>query len=39
VETTSAREAEEFPLLEALVRERMMKTQQAGNGIVNVVVI
>jgi hypothetical protein len=29
-EGTSAREAEESPLLEAVARERLVKTQQAG---------
>jgi hypothetical protein len=28
-ERNSAREAEEFPLLESVARERLMKTQQA----------
>jgi hypothetical protein len=32
-------EAEEFPLLEAVVRERLVKTQQAGKGLAGVVVI
>jgi hypothetical protein len=30
---TSAWEAEEFPLLEAVARERLMKTQQAGKRL------
>jgi hypothetical protein len=38
-EITSGREAEESPLLESVAREKLMKTQQAGNGIVSVVVI
>jgi hypothetical protein len=29
-ERTGAHEAEEFPLLKDIVRERLMKTQQAG---------
>jgi hypothetical protein len=33
------REAEESPLLEAGVRERLVKTQQARKGLVNAVVI
>jgi hypothetical protein len=32
-ERTWAREAEESPLLEAVVRERLVKTQQAGKGL------
>jgi hypothetical protein len=27
------REAEEFPLLETVARERLVKTQQAGKGL------
>jgi hypothetical protein len=34
-----ARETEESPLLEAVVRERLMKTQQAGKGLAGAVVI
>jgi hypothetical protein len=34
-----AREAEESPLLEAFSRERLVKTQQAGKGILGAVVI
>jgi hypothetical protein len=34
-----AREGEEFPLLEAVVRQRMVKTQQAGKGLAGTVVI
>jgi hypothetical protein len=36
---TWAREAEESPLLEAVARERLVKTQQAGKGLADVVVI
>jgi hypothetical protein len=36
---TSAREAEGSPLLEAVARERLVKTQQAGKGLAGVVVI
>jgi hypothetical protein len=36
---TSAREAEESPLLEAVARERLLKTQQAGRGLARAVVI
>jgi hypothetical protein len=32
-------EAEESPLLEAVVRERLVKTQQAGKGLAGAVVI
>jgi hypothetical protein len=32
-ERTWAREAEEFPLLEAVARELPVKTQQAGKGL------
>jgi hypothetical protein len=32
-------EAEESPLLEAIARERLMKTQQAGRSIAGAVVI
>jgi hypothetical protein len=32
-------EAEEPPLLEAIARERLVKTQQAGKGLAGVVVI
>jgi hypothetical protein len=32
-------EAEEFPLLDAVVREWLVKTQQAGKGLVGAVVI
>jgi hypothetical protein len=35
----SAREAEEFPLLEAVARERLLKTQQARKGLAGAVVI
>jgi hypothetical protein len=31
-------EAEEFPLLEAVARERQEKTQKTGNGLVGAVV-
>jgi hypothetical protein len=34
-----AREAEECPLLEAAARERLVKTQQAGQGLAGAVVI
>jgi hypothetical protein len=33
------REAEESPLLEAIARERLVKTQQAGKGLADAVVI
>jgi hypothetical protein len=33
------REAEEFPLLEAVARERLVKKQKAGKGIAGAVVI
>jgi hypothetical protein len=36
---TRAREAEEFPLLESIARERLVKTQQAGKGLACSVVI
>jgi hypothetical protein len=36
---TSEHEAEEFPLLEAVARERLVKTQQAGKGLAGAVVI
>jgi hypothetical protein len=32
-------EAEESPLLEAIARERLVKTQQAGNDLAGAVVI
>jgi hypothetical protein len=32
-------EAEESPLLEAVARERLVKTQQAGKGLTGAVVI
>jgi hypothetical protein len=32
-------EAEESPLLEAVARERLVKTQQAGKGLAGAVVI
>jgi hypothetical protein len=32
-------EAEEYPLLEAVARERMVKTQQAGRELAGTVVI
>jgi hypothetical protein len=38
-ERTGAREAEESSLLEAVVRERMVKAQQAGKCLASVVVI
>jgi hypothetical protein len=38
-ERTLALEAEETPLLETVVRERLMKTQQAGKGLAGAVVI
>jgi hypothetical protein len=34
-----AREAEESPLLEAVARERLVKTEQAGKGLAGAVVI
>jgi hypothetical protein len=36
---TWTREAEELPLLEAVARERLVKTQQMGKGLVGAVVI
>jgi hypothetical protein len=36
---TWARETEESPLLEAVAREQLVKTQQAGKGLVGVVAI
>jgi hypothetical protein len=33
------REAEVFPLLQAVARERLVKTQQAGEGLAGAVVI
>jgi hypothetical protein len=36
---TKTCEAEESPMLEAAVREQLVKTQQAGKGLVGVVVI
>jgi hypothetical protein len=36
---TCARDAEESPLLEAVLCEQLVKTQQAGKGLVGVVVI
>jgi hypothetical protein len=33
------REAEESPLLEAVVRERLVKIEQAGKGLAGAVVI
>jgi hypothetical protein len=36
---TGVCEAEESPLLEAIVRERLVKTQQAGKGLAGAVVI
>jgi hypothetical protein len=38
-EKTWAREAEECSLLEAVARERMVKTHQAGKGLVDAVVV
>jgi hypothetical protein len=38
-ERTRAREAEESPLLEAIAKERLVKTQQAGKGLADGVVI
>jgi hypothetical protein len=38
IEDLSA-EAEESPLLEAVTRERLVKTQQAGKGLASAVVI
>jgi hypothetical protein len=32
-------EAEEYPLLEAIAREWLVKTQQAGKGIAGAVII
>jgi hypothetical protein len=34
-----AREAEEFPLLETVARERMIKAKQAGKSLADAVVI
>jgi hypothetical protein len=36
---TSAREAEESPLLEAVARERLVKIKQAGRGLAGAVEI
>jgi hypothetical protein len=36
---SSAHQAKVSPLLEAVARERMMKTQQAGKGLAGAVVI
>jgi hypothetical protein len=36
---TSVREAEEYPLLKAIARERLVKTKQAGKGLAGAVVI
>jgi hypothetical protein len=36
---SSAWEAEEFPLLQAIARERLVKTQQAGKGLAGAVAI
>jgi hypothetical protein len=36
---TSAREAEEYPLFEAVARERLMKTEQVGGGLAGTMVI
>jgi hypothetical protein len=36
---TWAREAEEHPLLVAVARERLVKTQQTGKGLAGAVVI
>jgi hypothetical protein len=36
---TWGREAKESPLLEAVARERLVKTQQAGQGLAGAVVI
>jgi hypothetical protein len=33
------RESEEYPLLEAFTRERLVKPQQAGKGLAGAVVI
>jgi hypothetical protein len=33
------REAEVFPLLQAVTRKRLVKTQQAGKGLADTVVI
>jgi hypothetical protein len=38
-ERTSGREAKESQLLEAVARERLVKRQQAGKGLVGAVVI
>jgi hypothetical protein len=38
-EWTWAHEVEEYPLLEAVTRERLVKTQQAGKGLAGAVVI
>jgi hypothetical protein len=38
-ERSWAREDGDFPLLEAVVRERLVKTQQAGKGLADPVVI
>jgi hypothetical protein len=36
---TSVGEAEESPLLEAIAREQLVKTQQAGKGLAGAVVV
>jgi hypothetical protein len=38
-ERTCAPEAEESPLLETIAREWLVKTQHAGKGLLNAVVI
>jgi hypothetical protein len=38
-ERTSAREAEDSPLLEAVARKQLVRTQQSGKGLACTVVI
>jgi hypothetical protein len=38
-ERTWAREVEEYPLLEAVAKEQLVKTQQAGKSLESAVVI
>jgi hypothetical protein len=38
-ERTQTREAEKYPLLEAVANERLVKTQQARKGLAGAVVI
>jgi hypothetical protein len=36
---TSSRETEECPLLKAVARERLVKTEQSGKGLAGIMVI